>query len=76
MIFNIIVAHTFNKNGIGFKNKLPWKLKNELENFKKTIPTLKNIEMNIKIAKAFSKYGISYVFLKGINCQKINNKYI
>ena len=35
MIFNIIVGHTFNKNGIGFKNSLPWKLKKELENFKK-----------------------------------------
>ena len=34
MIFNIIVAHTFNKNGIGNKNKLPWKLKNELKHFK------------------------------------------
>ena len=35
MIYNIVVAHTFKKNGIGKENKLPWKLKKELVNFKK-----------------------------------------
>ena len=33
MSFNIIVAHD-NKNGIGFKNKLPWNLKKDLNRFK------------------------------------------
>ena len=35
MRFNIIVAHTFNNNGIGIKNKLPWTLKEDLIYFKK-----------------------------------------
>jgi dihydrofolate reductase / thymidylate synthase len=34
MIYNIIVAHTFKKNGIGIKNQLPWKLKNEMSHFR------------------------------------------
>ena len=32
--FNIIVALSKKNNGIGFKNNLPWNLKNELSHFK------------------------------------------
>ena len=35
MRFNIIVAYTFKNNGIGFKGKLPWRLKEDLAYFKK-----------------------------------------
>lgn len=35
MRFNIIVAYTFKKNGIGIKGGLPWKLKQDLIYFKK-----------------------------------------
>ena len=47
MKFSIIVAYTFNKNGIGIKGQLPWSLKNDLKYFKeKTTKTLEdeNIE--------------------------------
>ena len=36
MKFNIIVAHTFKKNGIGIKNSLPWKIKEDMAFFKNT----------------------------------------
>lgn len=35
MRFNIIVAYTFKKYGIGVKGKLPWRLKEDLAYFKK-----------------------------------------
>jgi hypothetical protein len=48
----------------------------KLENFKKAIPTLKNIDMSIKIAKKLNNSGIKYTFLKGINCQNIGDRFI
>lgn len=43
--FFVIAAACYN-NGIGFKNKLPWRLKNELEYFNRM--TTKNNETNLK----------------------------
>ena len=33
MLFNVIVAHD-KKNGIGYKNKLPWHLEHDMNMFK------------------------------------------
>ena len=47
MKFSLIVAYTFNKNGIGIKGQLPWSLKSDLKYFKeKTSKTIEdeNIE--------------------------------
>ena len=48
----------------------------KLENFKKTIPTLKNIDMSVKISKKLNNSDIKYTFLKGINCQNLSEKFI
>ena len=43
MRFKVIVATTHD-NGIGYKNSLPWRIREELKNFaKKTIKNKKNI---------------------------------
>ena len=34
MKFSIIVAYTFNKNGIGIKGQLPWSLKSDMKYFR------------------------------------------
>lgn len=43
MKFSIIVAYTFNKNGIGFKGQLPWSLKSDMKYFRtKTIKVIED----------------------------------
>ncbi|KAL4510482.1 hypothetical protein ABPG72_004636 [Tetrahymena utriculariae] len=40
--FDIVLAQTLKKQGIGYKNSLPWRLPNELKNFKKITTETKN----------------------------------
>ena len=44
-MFKLIVAHDFNR-GIGNSNKLPWKIKEDMEYFKKITTFTKNKKKN------------------------------
>ena len=47
MEFNVVVAHTFSKNGIGMQNGLPWNIKKDMNRFvliTKSVPEDTNIK--------------------------------
>ena len=42
MRFNLIVAHSFPKYGIGYQGKLPWRIPKDMEHFKNITTTVSN----------------------------------